>query len=124
MATVARFTAGGNVVLGCWLIAAPFVFGTPAISRWTDVLVGLTVALVAGYNYDRARRRRPLSAIGAVLVTVLGLWLIVEPFVFGLEGPHLWHDVVWGTIVAGLGSYSAYIATITGRTPSYQSAIE
>nr|WP_244880106.1 hypothetical protein [Natrinema pellirubrum] len=82
------------------------------------------VVLAAGYNYDRADRRRPLSATGAVLVTVLGLWLIVEPFVLRLEGLPLWHDVILGTIIAGFGSYNAYVAAIIGQTPSFQMATE
>lgn len=116
MDSIARYTAGSNVVLGCWLIAVPFIFGAQGVSRWNDVFVGLTVALAAGYNYDRAVRRRPLSVTGARLVTILGLWLIVEPFAFGLESPMVGHDVVWGTLVASFGSYNAYVAALTRRT--------
>lgn len=124
MEKVARITASGNVVLGSWLLAVPFVFGTSAISRWNDVLVGLTVVLVAGHNYARVVERRPMSGAGAGLVTTFGIWLIVEPFVFGLAGAELWHDVVWGTLVASFGSYNAYIATLTGRTQPLRMASE
>ncbi|AGB34000.1 hypothetical protein C488_20897 [Natrinema pellirubrum DSM 15624] len=124
MGPIAKYTTGSNVVLGCWLIVGSFIFEMPTVSRWNAVLVGLMVVLAAGYNYDRADRRRPLSATGAVLVTVLGLWLIVEPFVLRLEGLPLWHDVILGTIIAGFGSYNAYVAAIIGQTPSFQMATE
>lgn len=124
MGMITRITAGGNVVLGGWLIAVPFVFGATGVRRWNDVLVGLVVVLVAGYNYSRSVRRRPLSRTGAGLVTILGTWLVVEPFIFGFVGPELWHNVVWGTIVASFGSYNAYVATLVGQTQPLQMATE
>ncbi|UHQ99271.1 SPW repeat protein (plasmid) [Natrinema zhouii] len=119
-----KLTAGGNGVLGCWLIAAPFVFGAPAVGRWNDVLVGTAIALVAGYNYARANRRRPVSANGAGFVTILGLWLVVAPFVLGLEGLSLWNDVICGTIMASFGSYNAYVASAAGRAPPFRVTAE
>ncbi|MFC4989286.1 SPW repeat domain-containing protein [Saliphagus infecundisoli] len=119
MDTITEFTSGGNTVLGCWLIVASFVFNTPAVSRWHDVLVGATIALVAGYNFTRSIRRRPVNMLGAGSVTVLGCWLVVAPFVFGLESPPLWNDVISGTIVASFGSYNTYVATIADRSPPF-----
>ncbi|PGF15529.1 hypothetical protein CP556_04950 [Natrinema sp. CBA1119] len=105
-----KWTAAGTSVLGCWLLAAPFVFGAPAADRWNDIIVGTAIVLVAGYNYTRAARRRATSQTGAALVAVLGCWLVVAPFVFGLEGPALWNDVVTGTVVASFAGYNAYVA--------------
>ena len=110
MTATTKWTAAGNGVLGCWLIAAPFVVGSPTIDRWNDVLVGATIVLVAGYNYARATGRRPTSSAGAGLVAGLGCWLVVAPFVLGLEGLALWSDVVTGTVVAGVAGYNAYVA--------------
>ncbi|MFC6766422.1 SPW repeat domain-containing protein [Natrinema soli] len=86
MDTTTKLTVAGNGVLGCWLIAAPFVLDTPVVGHWNDVIVGAAVILVAGYNYARAVRRRPVSATGAGLIAILGLWLVVAPFALGLEG--------------------------------------
>ncbi|WP_425498472.1 SPW repeat domain-containing protein [Natrinema soli] len=122
MGPIARYTAGSNVVLGCWLVASSIIFGMPAISRWNAVLVGLVIVPIAGYNFYKADRRHPLNSTGAGLVTVLGFWLIVEPFVLRLEGLPLWHDVILGTLIASFGSYNTYIAAITGQTSSFRIA--
>ena len=120
MDATTRLAAAGNVLLGGWLIAAPFVFDASGVTRWNDVLVGAVIALIAGYNYTRVRSGRPATAIGAGFVALLGCWLVVAPFVLGLglEGPALWTDVVVGTVVASFGSYNAYAATASGRNPS------
>ncbi|MFC6763600.1 SPW repeat domain-containing protein [Natrinema soli] len=124
MDTITKLTTGGNSAFGCWLIVAPFVFNTPAVGRWNDVLVGTTIALVAGYNYTRAIRRRPVNMLGAGFVTVLGCWLIVAPFVFGLESSPIWNDIISGTIVASFGSYNTYVATIADRSPPFRMTAE
>lgn len=124
MSTITRYTAGINGALGGWLMATPFIYGVPGVSRWSDMLVGFTVALVAGCNYTRAGKSQPASTTGAGLITVCGFWLIVKPFVFGLEGAVLWHDVVWGTIVASFGGYNAYVAALTEQPTSFRLATE
>ena len=124
MNTITKLAAGANSALGCWLIVAPFVFNTPAVSRWHDVLVGTTIALVAGYNYARAISRRPVNMLGSGFVTVLGCWLVVAPFVFGLESPPLWNDVISGTIVASFGSYNTYVAAIADRSSPFRMTAE
>ncbi|ELY63226.1 SPW repeat domain-containing protein [Natrinema versiforme] len=121
MDATTKVTIAGNSVLGYWLLVAPFVLGTSAAGRWNDIVVGAMVILVAGYNYTRAVSRRPISATGAGLVAVLGLWLVVAPFALGLKGVALWNDVVSGTLVASFGSYNAYVA---GSAPTLQATAQ
>ncbi|ELZ17347.1 hypothetical protein C477_13990 [Haloterrigena salina JCM 13891] len=116
MAATTDLTAGGNGLLGCWLIVAPVVFQVPAIGRWNDVLVGATVVLLAGYNYVGAGRR-PASTTAAGIVAVLGCWLVVAPFALGLAGPALWSDVFSGTVIAGFGGHDAYVGAESRREP-------
>ncbi|NUB92315.1 SPW repeat protein [Haloterrigena sp. SYSU A558-1] len=124
MHATAKLTGGGNGMLGCWLLAAPFVLGAPAVGRWNDVIVGTVVLLVVGYGRIGTDSRPPASATGAGLVAILGLWLLLAPFVLGFEGLPLWNDVVAGTVVTSFGSYDAYDASVSsvgrersGRTP-------
>lgn len=115
--TPSRVTAGGNRLLGCWLIVAPFVVGAPVVGRWNDVLVGTAITAVVGYDYV-GDDERPASAAGAGFVAILGCWLVVAPFALGLEGPALWNDVVSGTVVTAFGSYDAYVAAAAERDRS------
>lgn len=47
-------SAGLNLLLGFWLIVAPFITGVSGRLLWNDVIVGILVASFAGYNTYRA----------------------------------------------------------------------
>lgn len=101
-----KWLAGINGLLGLWLIAAPFIFSAPVGDLWNDVVVGALVAGLAGYNYYREANGQTVSQGSAALNTLLGLWLIVAPFVFGVDGVLLWNDVIVGAIVTFLAGYN------------------
>lgn len=42
---------------------------------------------------------------------VLGLWLIVVPFVFDVPTAAMWNAVIVGTLIAVFGGYNTYAAT-------------
>lgn len=46
-----------NVIAGCWLVIAPFALGfaTVASAMWVHVLLGLSVATIAGFQISKAR---------------------------------------------------------------------
>lgn len=45
----------------------------------------------------------------AGLNAILGLWLIVAPFVFGVTGGSLWNAVIVGALIAIVGAYNWYL---------------
>ena len=49
-----RASAVMNLLLGLWLIAAPFAFGANGVLLWNDVVVGSIVTLLAAYNWSVA----------------------------------------------------------------------
>lgn len=119
-------------LIGAWFVAAPFVFEAiwpvqfeiAQAHFWSNLIVGLALVVLGGYNYYRRRGER-LGSVGvAAFVALLGLWLIATPFVFGTEvgmdvaGGDLmgWNDTLLGLVVFILGAYSAYEARKTGRT--------
>ncbi len=73
---------------------------------WNDVIVGLSIATIAGYNYFREANGRPASRASAATNTVLGLWLIAAPFVFGIDGTLLWNDVIVGSMITLFAGYN------------------
>jgi hypothetical protein len=122
MRETVRWTSGVNVVAGLWLIIAPFVLGYDQIQAalWNDVLVGIVVAGLAVARLARPLMSPSLSWINAVL----GLWLILAPFVLGYGGAvevealatagpvggaqaAMWNDIIVGVIVLVLGAWSA-----------------
>jgi hypothetical protein len=122
MRETVQWTSGVNVVAGLWLIIAPFVLGYHQIQAalWNDALVGIVVAALAVARLARPLMNPSLSWIDAVL----GLWLILAPFVLGyggaveaealaIEGPvggvqaAMWNDIIVGVIILVLGAWSA-----------------
>lgn len=45
------------------------------------------------------------------ILVVLGLWLIVSPFILNIAGTGRWSNIVVGLVVAGLGYMSKTTAT-------------
>lgn len=110
VSTTTKWLAGLNSLLGLWLIAAPFVFGVPSAAMWNAVIVGAAIALLAGYNYYLVTEGRDLSVGSAAVVSLLGIWVIIAPFVFQPGTTALWNDVIVGVLVAIFAGYNAYDA--------------
>lgn len=115
-------------LLGLWLIVEPMLFEMTAANFWNDVIIGVALIVLGGYNYYRRANRRLGSVAVGVFVALLGLWLIAAPYVFGVDGgasdatgAAFWNDVVVGALVLLLGAYSAYEARDTDvATPAGQ----
>lgn len=103
-------------LLGVAVLAEAVLLELAAGQFWNDVLVGATLLVAGAYNYYR-RSNAEFGSIGvAVLVALLGLWLVTSPFLLGTgtgiaettSDLGFWTDVVAGLLALGLGSYSAY----------------
>ena len=119
----AQRASGGNVLVGVWLILAPFALGYSGLERavWNDMVVGVAIIVLAIARIASPVRQVRLSWTN----TVLGAWLIVAPFLLDYssfemleEGTSIdeaevsvtaasWNDVVVGLIVIGLSFWSA-----------------
>jgi len=115
-----KWVSGLIALLGLWLVAAALVFEMVEANFWNHVLVGALLAAVGGYNYVRRSDRRMGNKAAAAFAALLGLWLIVSPFVVDTEiaGTDVeavtevgfWNPIIVGGIVFLLGAYSAYEA--------------
>lgn len=105
-----------NGVLGLWLIAAPFLVESLAIEHWNDPLVGGAVVIIAGYNFHSERAQGSISQRAAAINGLLGGWLVVAPFVYGLSGIALWNNVCVGVTVTSFAAYNVYAAPRIGRS--------
>ena len=98
-----------NVLLGLWLMLAPFVLSllnqTVVKVLWEDLLLGFGIA-----TFSLCRilsRRSPEIAIADWFVTALGLLTLTNPFLYGyLRLPAAaWNNVVIGSSVFLLAVY-------------------
>ena len=105
-------------LLGLWMIVQAFWFDVVPAQFWNDVIVGVLLLAVGGYNYYRRSNEEIGSVAAASVAALLGLWLVVTPFVLGTDigftettnDLAFWNDVVVGLLALGLGAYSAYEA--------------
>lgn len=102
---------------GVWLVAEAFLLDVLLLGNfWNDVIVGVALVAIGGYNYSRRAKEELGSTAAAGLAALLGLWLIVSPFVYAADVGSaeitteigFWNDVIVGFIVLVLGAYSAY----------------
>lgn len=109
-------------LIGLWLVVQTVLLDPVAGNFWSDVIVGLALVALGGYNFYR-RANEELGSVGVgAFVALLGLWLIVTPFILGSTVEtgagvemdlEFWNDVIAGVIVFLLGAYSAYEARET-----------
>lgn len=58
----------------------------------------------AGSEPNRSQRGKWVSA----LVAVLGLWMIIQPFLFEMTAANFWNGVIIGIALVVLGGYNFY----------------
>ncbi len=101
------------VAVGIWEVIAAFVLNISAapVSFWNSIIVGILLIVLGGWATMAVNPRaaRTLNWINAVL----GLWLIVSPFVLGataLAGP-LWSEVIGGILAVVFSAWAALAST-------------
>jgi len=101
------------VVLGVWEVLAPFILGTSrsAGALWDAIILGIALVILAVWAAlsNQVTTVKSLSWINAVL----GLWLIVAPFIVRYSGvaAALWNDIIVGILVAVLSVWAANTKT-------------
>ena len=103
-------------LLGLWMIVQVFWFDVAPAQFWNDIVVGVLLLAVGGYNYYRRSNEEVGSVAAASVAALLGLWLVVTPFVLGADvglvetanDAAFWNDIVVGFLAFVLGAYSAY----------------
>lgn len=108
-----KLLAGLASLFGAWVAASPFVYREAAngigAGGWNNVIVGAAIFLIAGANFYRLSKGLNVSRAAAGLVALLGLWLVIAPFVAFDMGTGLFSStVVSGLIAAAIGAYNAY----------------
>lgn len=109
-----KWLSGINSLLGAWLVVSPFLLTVTgdelSASVWNNIIIGLAIFLIAGYNYYRQSKGLVASTGSAALVALLGLWMIIAPFVvFAVDTATMfWSNVITGALLTILAVYVAY----------------
>ncbi len=94
-----------NVIAGLWLILAPFILGYSdfAPAFWNDVIVGVLI-LASAFAATRTYSPNP-----SWMNVVLGVWLILAPFMLNYDGYRaaLANDLCVGLLVGILALLAA-----------------
>jgi len=93
------FGIGGiNIVLGIWLIVAPFILNYTRfeVAMWNDIILGMIVAVIAF-----VRTFGTGGGTASWINVLLGIWLIIAPFVlnYGTNPTPRWNDIILGILV-------------------------
>lgn len=110
-----KWASGLNVIAGLWLIISPWVLANRASATyWDDVIVGVVVAVLA---FIRAAGWYSATWMSWLNV-LLGLWLIVSPWVLRAQTSQAyWNEVIVGVIIAILGAWSAFSSSGAAAAP-------
>ncbi len=101
-----RTASGLNILFGLWLIISPFVLSfAGSTGMWDAVIVGVIGIVLAWIRYANPANAPVLSWINALL----GVWLIISPFLFGMAGVTalLWDYIIVGIAFVVFGAWSA-----------------
>jgi SPW repeat-containing protein len=92
-----------NILLGVWVIISPFVLGMNVPKAiWNNVIAGALVVILAITRLSMHQRGWSWPNL------LLGIWLVISPFVLFLGGPAMWNNVVLGVIAAALALTNTY----------------
>lgn len=104
----ARWASAGNVLAGLWLILAPFIlnFEGADTAQWNHIIVGAAVLVLAAIRAFNPDERESLSWMNVVL----GLWMIVSPFLLGYANVNdaQTNSLITGVVILALAAFSAY----------------
>ncbi|MFQ5830087.1 MAG: SPW repeat protein [Candidatus Methylomirabilia bacterium] len=104
-----KWASWTNVVLGLWLIVAPFALAYSGVTTavYEDVILGIVIAALALWQAVGAQT--PLMASASWIVATGGLWVLVAPFLLGYSNTTaaVYNDVIVGLVVLILGLWRA-----------------
>ncbi len=103
-----------NMVMAALLFISPFAFSFAGMNRTAidDYLVAIVVFILAGIRQYMIRRNMWLSWVNAVL----GVWLIVSPFILRFTSTlAIWTNVILGLVIGVLALSSIYETQKTTR---------
>ena len=92
-----------NIFLGIWVIVSPFVLGSHSPKGiWNNVVTGVVVGILAVIRLSM--RQQGWSWLNLIL----GIWLVISPFVLFLGTAAMCNNVILGILIAALALTNTY----------------
>lgn len=92
-----------NILLGIWVIVSPFVLAIHSSkATWSNVITGAGVGVLAIIRWGMHQPG------WSWLNLILGMWLVISPFVLFVSGPGMWNNVILGIIIAAFALTNTY----------------
>lgn len=114
--TYMRTTGSLDILVGIWLILAPFLLGYSGnnTALWNDVILGIAVVIFSATQTAGASRRISWPSWVNILA---GIWLVLAPFALGYSflTVALWNDIISGIIIIALAAFAAFSSSPTDR---------
>lgn len=112
----ARTLSGLNILAGIWLIISPFILSYQSTgNEWQQVVLGIIVSILGIVRMSAADVAWP-SWVNALI----GLWMIVAPWVIpNTSTAARWNQVILGIIIA-VFAYSSGATTVSHHTHATQ----
>lgn len=100
-----------NVVLAAAVFLAPFFTGADMVLLTSNMVTGVLLAALAGYNiYAASQRHTERAYAPAVVNVVLGLWVLVSGFFVPTNLALTVTNAILGAAVAILATYNTWAA--------------
>lgn len=85
-----------NIMAGIWLVLSPYIFSfNDTAATWNSIILGALIGGVAAVHWFWATRATWLDWADGIL----GLWLVVSPFVLMLGGAAGINNIILGVVV-------------------------
>jgi hypothetical protein len=94
-----RTTGTVELIVGLWLIIAPFIFGFNTAAMWSALISGVVLAVVALILFSTVGTT---STWPTWVSLIVGAWLLIAPLIVSYNSVATWNGLIAGIIVAGV----------------------
>src|SRR5690348_12109335 len=98
-----KVASGLNFIAGIYLLISAWIGAANGGSRANGIVFGSIVAILAAMRFSESTGKW-----ASVINALIGIWLIISPWVYGSAGEgYMWNSIVVGIIVLILGAWGA-----------------